>query len=118
MLLCCHDIFLSVLTLHIHPFLQLSLLPSWHTSLQVAKDKLSVKYNGDARHANDVGSIQANRPAPKDRLIYYYEVHVLNRGEHGKIGVGFADDKFKSARQPGYALLTRGEGGKDENSAY
>mmetsp|Transcript_7126 Transcript_7126/g.20115 ORF Transcript_7126/g.20115 Transcript_7126/m.20115 type:complete len:488 (-) Transcript_7126:361-1824(-) len=81
--------------------------------LEVRNDKLSIKYTGNASHSNDVGSIQANRPLPKDRLVYYYEVTVLSGGESSKIGIGFADDKFKSQRQPGWEPNSYGYHGDD-----
>ena len=35
-------------------------------------DKLAARYTGEGRHSQDVGSVQANLPAPKHRLVYYY----------------------------------------------
>eukprot|EP00951_Prasinocladus_malaysianus_P019954 scaffold162306_cov22-Prasinocladus_malaysianus.AAC.1 len=70
-------------------------------TLQVGKDKLSVKYVGVARHNNDVGAVQANCCVPKNRLIYYYEVTVKDKGDKGRIGVGYAEANMKPGRQPG-----------------
>ena len=69
--------------------------------IEVSKDKLSVKYIGTGTHTNDVGAIQANRPAPTQRLLYYFEVAVRDRGEKGRISVGFTEKSFKMSRQPG-----------------
>eukprot|EP00967_Tisochrysis_lutea_P039835 scaffold47769_cov20-Tisochrysis_lutea.AAC.1 len=54
--------------------------------VEIGRDKLSVRYLADGRcamntihtwtsfrHSNDVGSVMANRPVPRNRCIYYYE---------------------------------------------
>jgi hypothetical protein len=69
--------------------------------LEVGTDKLSVKYCGDARHEDDVGSIQSSVPIPGNLLIYYYEVKVVSQGDRGRIAVGFADRKFRQGSHPG-----------------
>lgn len=69
--------------------------------LEISKDKLSIRYVGDARNHNDVGSIQANRSVPSHQLLYYFELTVLDQGEAGRIGIGFSDRSFKFTRQPG-----------------
>lgn len=71
---------------------------------QVEKDKLTVRYTGQGAHNNDVGAIQGNRPVPRKRRVYYYEVTVLDAGSKGLIGVGFADKNFKMGKQPGWVL--------------
>mmetsp|Transcript_31838 Transcript_31838/g.82435 ORF Transcript_31838/g.82435 Transcript_31838/m.82435 type:complete len:483 (-) Transcript_31838:738-2186(-) len=81
--------------------------------LEVGTDKLSVKYRGDARHENDVGSIQANAPVPANVLIYYYEVKVISGGDHGRIAVGFADGKFRQGSHPGCESNSYGYHGED-----
>lgn len=70
--------------------------------LTVGKDRLTVSYKGNGQHPNDVGSIRSDAPVPGRQKIYYYEVTVLDDGERRKIGVGFADKKFKLQRQPGW----------------
>lgn len=69
--------------------------------LEICKEKLTLRYVGDSRHSNDVGAIQANKPVPARALVYYFELTVLDRGEHGKIAIGFSDKSFKLTRQPG-----------------
>eukprot|EP00959_Pyramimonas_sp_CCMP1952_P147842 3094026-Pyramimonas_sp.AAC.1 len=68
--------------------------------LEVSTDKLSVRYVGDGAHDNDVGAIQANRPVPSQKLVFYYEVEVQDGGAMNKIGIGFSDKGFKHSRQP------------------
>jgi hypothetical protein len=69
--------------------------------LEVGKDRLSLRYTGDGRHGNDVGSIQANRPVPCQQLLYYFELTVIEQGDFGRIAIGFTDKNFKVTRQPG-----------------
>lgn len=69
--------------------------------LEVQKNKLSVRYTGPGVHQNDVGSIQANRPVPRRRLVYYYECKILDSGARCCISVGYAPKDFKIGRQPG-----------------
>ncbi len=83
--------------------MELNLFNHGH-NLEISKDKLMVRYTGDARHANDVGAIQANTPVPTQCVIYYYEVLIVDAGEQGRIGIGFSDKNFKMTRQPGYGL--------------
>ncbi|EIE19632.1 SPRY-domain-containing protein [Coccomyxa subellipsoidea C-169] len=81
--------------------------------LDVEKDKLTVRYTGQGAHNNDVGAIQGNRPVPRKRRVYYYEVTVLDAGEKGLIGVGFADKNFKMGKQPGWEPHSYGYHGDD-----
>lgn len=69
--------------------------------VEIGRDKLSVRYHADGRHSNDVGAVQANLPVPTKRLVYYYEVAVVDGGERSAVAVGFADKEFKLTRQPG-----------------
>eukprot|EP00897_Mesotaenium_endlicherianum_P001531 jgi/Mesen1/1405/ME000130S00492 len=69
--------------------------------LEVSKDKLSVKYIGNGTHGNDVGSIQANRRCPLDRMLYYFELSVKDPGDRGCIAIGFTEKGVKLGRQPG-----------------
>lgn len=68
----------------------------------VGPDKLSVQYPNVNLHGHDVGVVQANRPAPSKRLVYYFEIYVKNAGAKGQIAIGFTTSGFKMCRQPGY----------------
>ncbi|KAF5843911.1 SPRY-domain-containing protein [Dunaliella salina] len=81
--------------------------------VEIGRDKLSVRYLADGRHSNDVGSVMANRPVPRSRCIYYYEVQVVEQGDAGRIAVGFADARFKLTRQPGWEANSYGYHGDD-----
>ncbi|XP_052874796.1 ran-binding protein M homolog isoform X3 [Gossypium arboreum] len=69
--------------------------------LVVAPDKLSVKYTTVNLHGHDVGVVQANKPAPVKRLLYYFEIYVKDAGAKGQIAIGFTNEGFKMRRQPG-----------------
>lgn len=69
--------------------------------LVVSPDKLSVKYTGVNLHGHDVGVVQANKPAPVKRLVYYFEIYVKDAGAKGQIAIGFTSESFKMRRQPG-----------------
>ena len=67
----------------------------------VSTDKLSVKYLGSHHHGHDVGVVQADRPAPTRRAVYYFEMSVRNAGYKGQTSIGFTNESFKMRRQPG-----------------
>ncbi|GKV09089.1 hypothetical protein SLEP1_g20637 [Rubroshorea leprosula] len=67
----------------------------------VAPDKLSIKYPSVNLHGHDVGVVQANKPAPTKRLLYYFEIYVKDAGVKGQMGIGFTRENFKMRRQPG-----------------
>jgi len=48
-----------------------------------------------------VGAIQANRPAPPDQDVFYFEVQVLDAGEASKMSIGFTSPDAKLSRQIG-----------------
>mmetsp|Transcript_18268 Transcript_18268/g.25585 ORF Transcript_18268/g.25585 Transcript_18268/m.25585 type:complete len:427 (-) Transcript_18268:292-1572(-) len=81
--------------------------------LEVSKDKLSIKYIGKGSHAHDVGSIQANKPFPTNRMVGYYEVFVDDAGIKGSIYVGAATAEFVPNRQPGWEDGSYGYNGED-----
>eukprot|EP00898_Chlorokybus_atmophyticus_P007569 jgi/Chlat1/7813/Chrsp66S07270 len=84
--------------------------------LEVDKDKLSCRYRGPDipnHHGNDVGAIQANRPVPTRRMVYYFELTVVDAGERGCIAIGFTDSTFNFKRQPGWEANGYGYHGDD-----
>lgn len=70
--------------------------------LAANKDKLTIRYVGKGNHTHDVGAIRANRPCPHRRLLYYYEITVVDAGSRGSIAIGLADGSFELNRQPGW----------------
>lgn len=81
--------------------------------LVVAPDKLSVKYTSVSLHGHDVGVVQANKPAPVKRLVYYFEIYVKDAGAKGQIAIGFTNEGFKMRRQPGWEANSCGYHGDD-----
>lgn len=79
----------------------------------VSTDKLSVKYASVNLHGHDVGVIQANKPAPVKRLVYYFEIFVKSGGAKGQIAIGFTNESFKMRRQPGWEVNSCGYHGDD-----
>ncbi|PON85046.1 SPRY domain containing protein [Trema orientale] len=81
--------------------------------LVVSPDKLSVKYTNVNLHGHDVGVVQANRPAPVKRIVYYFEIFVKDAGAKGQIAIGFTSENFKMRRQPGWEANSCGYHGDD-----
>ncbi|KAM3711595.1 hypothetical protein ACB098_01G121400 [Castanea mollissima] len=81
--------------------------------LVVSTDKMSVKYTSVNLHGHDVGVVQANKPAPVKRLVYYFEIYVKDSGAKGQIAIGFTTDNFKMRRQPGWEPHSCGYHGDD-----
>ncbi|MBA0692066.1 hypothetical protein Goari_009655, partial [Gossypium aridum] len=81
--------------------------------LVVAPDKLSVKYTSVSLHGHDVGVVQADKPAPMRRLLYYFEIYVKDAGAKGQIAIGFTNEGFKMRRQPGWEVNSCGYHGDD-----
>ncbi|KAM7519218.1 hypothetical protein LguiB_018180 [Lonicera macranthoides] len=79
----------------------------------VLPDKLSVHYPTVNLHGHDVGVVQANKPAPVKRLVYYFEIFVKNAGAKGQIAIGFTTEGFKMRRQPGWEANSYGYHGDD-----
>jgi hypothetical protein len=89
-------------------------LSKWENlDLIVSTDKLSAKFTGTYR--STVGAIQANKPAPHQRLLYYFEISVKDRREEGRISIGFTDEYFDLSQQPGWEQNSIGYHGDDGN---
>jgi Ran-binding protein 9/10 len=67
----------------------------------VSTDKMSVSYLGTAHHGHDVGVVQADRPAPTHRAVYYFEMRVRSAGQKGRMSIGFTNEGHNMRRQPG-----------------
>jgi Ran-binding protein 9/10 len=70
--------------------------------LAANKDKLTIRYVGKGNHTHDVGAIRTNRACPHRRLLYYFEMTVVDAGSRGCIAIGLADASFELNRQPGW----------------
>jgi len=67
----------------------------------VLKDTVTARYTGRGNHSNDVGTVRGDKPVPSNIELYYFEVTVVNAGEHGKITVGLVSEDASSNLQPG-----------------
>ncbi|KAJ6762120.1 RAN BINDING PROTEIN 9-RELATED [Salix koriyanagi] len=94
---------------------ELNTLNSSGGFIVVSTDKLSIKYPGVNLHGHDVGVIQADKPVPEKRLVYYFEIFVKNAGAKGQIAIGFTNQSFKMRRQPGWETNSCGYHGDDGN---
>ncbi|KAL3641429.1 hypothetical protein CASFOL_016397 [Castilleja foliolosa] len=80
----------------------------------VGPDKLSLSYQAASSNGFEIGMVQANRPAPMKRLLYYFEFRVKNPGTKGCL-IGFTTRNLRIPLQPGwkassYGILCRGVG--------
>lgn len=71
--------------------------------VDIGKDRLTAKYSGTAQHGSDVGAIQTGLPIPRQSFIYYFEMTVQDKGEKGRVTLGFTVKGSKLSSQPGYA---------------
>ena len=86
---------------------------SYGNFIKVSPSKRIVTYVGTGRHSNDVGAIQSDHPVPTSKLIYYFEIKVLDAGRSGCIAIGFTDASAKLSRQPGWEANSYGYHGDD-----
>jgi len=81
----------------------------------VAKDLLTVSYDGLGQHPHDAGVVRSDVPfAASGAAVHYFEVSVLNTGERGSIAVGMAREpslmRLPGAEPRGFGL--HGEDGR------
>ena len=70
--------------------------------VEVGKDRLTAKYSGAGQHGTDVGAIQTSLPVPRQSFIYYFEMTVQDKGDKGRITLGFTVKDSKLSCQPGW----------------
>ncbi|GBE60335.1 SPRY domain-containing protein, putative [Babesia ovata] len=81
--------------------------------VRVRKDNLTIEFNGKGRYC-DPGSVQSELPAPKDCVLYYFEVNIVSSENPAKVVVGFSDGSYHLNRYPGSEVSSvgyRGENG-------
>lgn len=81
--------------------------------VEVGKDRLTAKYSGAGQHGTDVGAIQTSLPVPRQSFIYYFEMTVQDKGDKGRITLGFTVKDSKLSCQPGSEPNTYGYNGDD-----
>ena len=69
--------------------------------VQCDRDKLGVRYRGQANHEKDWGTVRANHPLPRRRRVWYFEVTIAAMGDLCNITIGLVPDSFPMHKQPG-----------------
>ncbi|KAI5477184.1 Ran-binding protein [Pseudohyphozyma bogoriensis] len=71
--------------------------------IDVSTDALGCSFGGSAKYGDrDAAAVRANRPIPPQTGIYYFEVHIVNAGAKGFIGVGVSHRSVPLSRLPGW----------------
>ncbi|KAI8551051.1 hypothetical protein RHMOL_Rhmol06G0154800 [Rhododendron molle] len=89
---------------------ELNTINTYGGFLNVFPDKLSVQYTRVNLHGHDVGVVQANRPAPAKRLVYYFEIYVKNAGAKGQIVIGWEANSYGYHGDDGFLYRGHGKG--------
>ncbi|KAL4455019.1 hypothetical protein ABPG74_006401 [Tetrahymena malaccensis] len=75
--------------------------------IEFDKDSLTATYVGKNLIYSDTTSIQSNRPADRENLIFYYEITIKDLAK-SDISVGFADSDFPMNKHPGHTKNSYG----------
>ncbi|CAG8639375.1 27796_t:CDS:2 [Dentiscutata erythropus] len=81
-------------------------------------NKLMIKYTGPGIDDTQAESISTDYPVPPEALLYYFEVDIIDKGENGYIGVGFAKNLDILDILPGWRFGTMGYHGDDGRIAF
>ncbi|ORM39438.1 Uncharacterized protein BXIN_2994 [Babesia sp. Xinjiang] len=84
------------------------------TYINVHNDRLTAEFTGKGRYC-DPGSVQADISAPKECVLYYYEVEIISSDKPSKIVLGFTNRNSRFNRFPGTEACSvgyRGENGQ------
>ncbi|CAG8621324.1 15258_t:CDS:2 [Funneliformis mosseae] len=84
--------------------------------LQVSDDGLIIRCKSDGY--GDAGAIRANRYVPPELGLFYYEIVIIDRGVHGRIGLGFCEPDIPLNSMPGWNCKSYGYHGDDGKSYY
>ncbi|KAI9315253.1 concanavalin A-like lectin/glucanase domain-containing protein [Dichotomocladium elegans] len=76
-------------------------------------DDTEVHYIGPGTQVSHAGMVRSNYPAPPECGLFYFEVHVLNKGVEGYIGIGFSAVGTNLNRLPGWDRYSWGYHGDD-----
>ncbi|CAI2197291.1 3367_t:CDS:2, partial [Funneliformis geosporum] len=49
-------------------------------------------------------AIRANFPIPEQCGLFYFEIEIINKGENGRIGIGFCTKSASLNKMPGIAF--------------
>ncbi|XP_073992748.1 ran-binding protein 9-like [Rhodnius prolixus] len=81
--------------------------------LYLSNRNLRVHYKGTGESAQDAGSIRATHSIPCSCGVYYFEVKILDKGQHGFIAVGLSSWKSNTNNLPGWERTAYGYHGAD-----
>uniref|UniRef100_A0A0N4ZXB3 B30.2/SPRY domain-containing protein n=1 Tax=Parastrongyloides trichosuri TaxID=131310 RepID=A0A0N4ZXB3_PARTI len=84
-------------------------------NLQLSMDGLKVAYKGPGRNHRDAASIRSNRPINFKCVMFYFEVHIIDKGKDGYMGVGVCQKNVDLSRLPGWDANSFGYHGDDGN---
>ncbi|KAG8907592.1 hypothetical protein FRB99_003516 [Tulasnella sp. 403] len=86
-----------------------------HASIQISADGRELTFLGSQGSVDkeEAASARTNHPIPSICGVYYYEVRILNKGNKGHIGVGFAMKHCKLSKLPGWENESWGYHGDD-----
>ncbi|KAG8987651.1 hypothetical protein FRB90_003229 [Tulasnella sp. 427] len=79
-----------------------------HASIHISTTGTELTFMGIHGHLHgmdnkdEAAAARTNNPVPPICGVYYYEVEVLDRGNKGHIGVGFATKLHKTNKMPGW----------------
>ncbi|GFE54196.1 cyclin-dependent kinase-related kinase [Babesia ovis] len=82
--------------------------------VKVRNDKVSAEFIGKGRYC-DPGAIQTETPVPKDCVLYYFEVEIVNSAKPSKIVLGFSNRNARLNRNPGTEQGSVGYKGENGN---
>ncbi|KAK1443381.1 ran binding protein 9-related protein [Babesia gibsoni] len=80
----------------------------------IYKDRLTYKFSGKRRYS-EPGSVQSNVCAPKDCVLYYFEVEILSSDTPASAVVGFSKLNYYHNRHPGSQPSSIGYHGENGN---
>ncbi|KAI8145847.1 concanavalin A-like lectin/glucanase domain-containing protein [Fennellomyces sp. T-0311] len=84
--------------------------------IEIGRNGLDLSYIGPGKNESHAASIRANFPMRRQCGIYYYEMHVISKGDDGFIGVGFCSGDNELERLPGWDSNSYGYHGDDGHS--
>ncbi|KAJ2157431.1 hypothetical protein GGF46_004512 [Coemansia sp. RSA 552] len=83
------------------------------SNLEIEPDHVTVRYTGPGKRDADAAMLLANVCIPPGTGVYYFEVHVVSRGQCGYIGIGLSRAGLSSRRLPGWDHGSWGYHGDD-----
>lgn len=97
--------------------------------LTLDESLLRVSYKGSRKYENDAAAVRADCPIPPSAGIFYWEVHIVDKGRVGHIGIGLCAANTSLGRLPGWdehsygyhaddGFLFKGSGGESYGPTF